>query len=104
MVSILNSAKKTDLSVVASRSLSVSVLGTGLSGVSVARMAGVSFVSLLPVIERNERPTQAPAAAVATAQVSAYSFAAAGAEDRTKQHQHHTMWAFRGLEPWSDPV
>jgi hypothetical protein len=73
--------------------------GTGLSGVSGVRL---SSLAVLPISERDERPTQAPAA-VATAQASAYAFAAIanGAGSETKRQ---TMWSFRGLEPWSDPA
>ncbi|MCP3821562.1 hypothetical protein NLX86_26760 [Streptomyces sp. A3M-1-3] len=93
--------KMTDRSVVATCPLGSSLRGTGLSGIS-----AVSPVALasLPVRERNERPTQAPEAAVAAAQARAYAFAAAGAGSKKQTTQHHTMWAFRGLEPWSDPA
>lgn len=107
MISIFQTTKMTDLSVVASRSLCISDLGTGLSGGFAERSGAGMSLAALPVRERNERnerPTQAPEAAVATAQVTTYAAAAAGAESRTKQHKHHTMWAFRGLEPWSDPA
>ncbi|NEE43794.1 hypothetical protein G3M55_04120, partial [Streptomyces sp. SID8455] len=61
---------------------------------------------ILPVVrERNERPIEAPAAAVAKdAQAQAYAFAAAGAGAKKQTQHHHTMWAFRGPEPWSDPA
>lgn len=93
--------KMTDRSVVATCLLGSSLRGTGLSGVS-----AVSPVSLasLPIRDRNERPTKAPEAAVAIAGMPSYAFAAVGAEFGTQAAQHHTMWAFRGLEPWSDPV
>ncbi len=116
MISIINRTKMTDVdrSVVATCPLGISLLGTGLSGVRVGRLAApapiatpVDSVSLL-ASERNlggnERPTKAPEAAV-VAQAQAYAFAAAGAGSRkqtTTQHQH--MWAYRGLEPWSDPA
>ncbi|MDX3539935.1 hypothetical protein PV721_37600 [Streptomyces sp. MB09-01] len=99
--------KMTDRSVDASCLLgSVSLLGTGVSAISADRPA---LLATLPVSERNERPTQAPVAVLAAeAQAhGAYGFAAAaGAGAKTKQtkQQHHLMWAFRGLEPWSDPV
>ncbi|GAA2974267.1 MULTISPECIES: hypothetical protein [Streptomyces] len=107
MISIINTIKMTDLSVVSACSLGViasselSLRGTGMSGSS-----AVSPLSLasLPVRERNERPTEAPAAAVAKAQAQAYAFAAAGAGAEKQTTQHHTMWAFRGPEPWSDPA
>jgi hypothetical protein len=102
---IIDFTKMTDTQVVASCLLGSSLRGTGLSGIS-----AVSPVALasLPVRERNERPTQAPEAAVAKAQAKAYAFAATGAgfgntTQQPTQH-HHKMWAFRGLEPWSDPA
>ncbi|GAA1352013.1 hypothetical protein [Streptomyces beijiangensis] len=105
MAIIIDFIKMTDTSVVATCPLGSSLLGTGLSGVS-----AVSPVALasLPVRERNERPTKAPEAAVAKAEAKAYAFAATGAgfgsaTQQTTQH-HHKMWAFRGLEPWSDPA
>ncbi|MFB6617809.1 hypothetical protein ACIGFK_05195 [Streptomyces sp. NPDC085524] len=100
--------KMTDRSVAASCLLgSVSLRGTGASAISADRPA---LLATLPVSARNERPTQAPVAVLAAeAQAQgAYGFAAeAGAGSKTKQttkHQHHLMWAFRGLEPWSDPA
>lgn len=112
MISIINTIQMTDRSVVSACALGVtcssaSVLrGTGLSGVSaVSPLSAASPV----VRERNERPIEAPAAAVAKGQAQAYAFTAAGAgaKKQTTQHQttqHHTMWAFRGPEPWSDPA
>ncbi|MCX5194522.1 hypothetical protein OOK31_11540 [Streptomyces sp. NBC_00249] len=99
--------KMTDRSVDASCLLgSVSILGTGLSAISAGRPAPLAT---LPVSERNERPTQAPVAVLEAQAHGAYGFAAAaGAGASTKQtttkQQHHLMWAFRGLEPWSDPA
>ncbi|MEU5283762.1 hypothetical protein N7925_10890 [Streptomyces sp. CA-278952] len=109
MISIIETQKMTDLSVVSACSLGLtrssvaSLRATGLSGVSAVRP--LSLVSLPVTRERNERPIEAPAAAVAkAAQAQAYAFAAAGA-GADKQTQHHrTMWAFRGPEPWSDPA
>ncbi|MGW5732423.1 MULTISPECIES: hypothetical protein [Streptomyces] len=118
--SVISTVKMTDRSVVASCLLGFSNLGTGLSGGIAAaavrpessvlplarpRTLGTA-VAVLPMREVNEgseRATKAPAAVV-TAQAQAYAFAAAGSKKQTTQHQHHTMWAFRGLEPWSDPV
>lgn len=117
--SFISTTKMTDRSVVASCLLGFSNLGTGLSG-GIAAAAIRPESSVLPlslprtvlngspmreVNEGSERATKAPEA-VATAQAQAYAFAAAGAgsKKQTTQHQHHTMWAFRGLEPWSDPV
>ncbi|MEU8707099.1 hypothetical protein [Streptomyces sp. NPDC048565] len=110
MISIINTIKMTDPSVVSTcslgltRSSELSLLATGVSGISA--ISPLSAASL-PVRERNERPTEAPEAAVAKGRASAYAFAAAaagaGAQKQTTQH-HHTMWAFRGPEPWSDPA
>ncbi|MFD9791816.1 hypothetical protein ACFWXK_12780 [Streptomyces sp. NPDC059070] len=104
-----STTKMTDRSVVATCPLGSSAQGTGLStGVSGLRGLSVVIpVSLanLPVRNGNERPTQAPAAVVAEGQAMAYAFAAAGAgAEKQTTTQHHKMWAFRGLEPWSDPA
>ncbi|MBT2489311.1 hypothetical protein J7E96_12395 [Streptomyces sp. ISL-96] len=96
----MNSTKMTDRSVVAPCPLGSSLRGTGLPGISAVRPASLAGL----VLARNERPTKAPEAAVAAAQASAYAFAAAGAGSKKQTTQHHTMWAFRGLEPWSDPA
>lgn len=107
--SFVSTAKMTDRSVVSACPLGFSsaFTGTGLSGISAALPA--SRLGGLPVLERNERPTKALEAAVAAAKARAYASAATSAEAKrqTTQHQtmqHHTMWAFRGLEPWSDPA
>ncbi|MFD5426079.1 hypothetical protein [Streptomyces sp. NPDC127084] len=101
--SFIRTANLTDRSVVSVCSLGLSgsaFIGTGLSGF--AAELPVSLCVALPVRERNERPTKALAAGVVKAEAKAYGFAAASAG--MKQTQHHTMWAFRGLEPWSDPA
>ncbi|MEI5035297.1 hypothetical protein [Streptomyces sp. NPDC017520] len=109
MISIIETQKMTDLSVVSACSLGLtrssvaSLRATGLSGVSAVRP--LSLVSLPVTRERNERPIEAPAAAVAkAAQAQAYAFAAAGAGAEKQTQHHHMMWAFRGPEPWSDPA
>ncbi|MEV1045041.1 hypothetical protein [Streptomyces sp. NPDC049916] len=109
MISIIGAQKMTGLSVVSAcslgltRSAAASLRATGLSGVSVVRP--LSPVSLPVMRERNERPIEAPVAAVVkAAQAQAYAFAAAGAGADQQTQQHHTMWAFRGPEPWSDPA
>nr|WP_203660084.1 hypothetical protein [Streptomyces sp. SID14446] len=89
--------------VVSTCSLGVSNLGTGLSGIRAVRPASSVSLAVLPVRERNERPTQALEAAV-VAEAHAYAFAAAGAGSLKQTQQQHTMWAFRGPEPWSDPA
>ncbi|WP_371676761.1 hypothetical protein [Streptomyces sp. NBC_01276] len=105
MTSFMTFTKMTDRSVDASCLLgSVSLLGTGLSAISADRPA---LLATLAVSERNERPTQAPVAVLEAQAHGAYGFAAAagaGSQTQTKKHQHHLMWAFRGLEPWSDPA
>ncbi|MBT2391394.1 MULTISPECIES: hypothetical protein [Streptomyces] len=102
--SFISTAKMTDRSVVSACSLGFSAAfnGTGVSGISA--VLPVSGLGGLPVRERNERPTKALEAAVAAAKARAYAFAAASAGTKKQQTQHHTMWAFRGLEPWSDPA
>jgi hypothetical protein len=82
--------------------------GTGIPGAAEARLAqrGLALAS--------ERPFQAPAAVAA--QASAYVPAANGADlqwspggaifagGTTFAAEHHTMRAFRGLQPWRDPA
>ncbi|MEU8984332.1 hypothetical protein [Streptomyces sp. NPDC048309] len=102
--SSINTVKMTDRSVVSTCLLGVSNLGTGLSGIPAVRPASSVSLAGLPIRERNERPIQAlEAAVVAEAQAYASAAAGAGALKQTTQH-HHTMWAFRGPEPWSDPA
>ncbi|MGD1222370.1 MULTISPECIES: hypothetical protein [Streptomyces] len=101
--SSISTVKMTDRSVVSTCALGVSNLGTGLSGIRAARPMSSLSLAGLPVRERNERPTQALEAAV-VAEAQAYAFAAAGAGALKQTTQHHTMWAFRGPEPWSDPA
>lgn len=101
--SFVSTAKMTDRSVVSACSLGLSsaFIGTRMSGVFA--VLPVSGLGGLPVRERNERPTKALEAGVAAAEAQAYAFAAASA--KTEQTtQHHVKWAFRGLEPWSDPA
>ncbi|WP_329136222.1 hypothetical protein OG552_24085 [Streptomyces sp. NBC_01476] len=121
----LTTTKMTDRSVVATCPLGISMPATGLSAVSL-------LLPVMPVRERSERPTQAPAVAAAVAQAQAYASAAptngAGAggakganaangaalngrafkeyafNGQQKKTQQHGKWAFRGLEPWSDPA
>ncbi|MFE9635961.1 hypothetical protein [Streptomyces sp. NPDC006463] len=114
MTSFMTFTKMTDRSVDASCLLgSVSLLGTGVSAISADSPA---LLATRPVSERNERPTLAPVAVLAAeAQAhGAYGFAAAAGaasagfktqqNKQTTKQQHHLMWAFRGLEPWSDPA
>ncbi len=79
--------------------------GTGVFGVAAARPGSLSALSIRE--RAGERPTQAPAvAAVAQADACVFAggIAANGADSGQKQAQYHTMWAFRGLEPWRDPA
>ncbi|MBZ4322319.1 hypothetical protein [Streptomyces huiliensis] len=108
MISFITSNKMTDRPVFAMRPLGIeagisaapsfgSVQGTGLS------------LAKLPIFESalgNERPTKAPEVAetAVVARVRAIAAETDGAGSRAKQYQHHTMWAFRGLEPWRDPA
>lgn len=111
MTSSMTITKMTDHSVAASCPLGSSsllpILGTGLSAM---RADSPALLAALPVSERNERPTQAPVAVLEAQAHGAYGFAAAagaGSQKQTKKQtkqQHHLMWAFRGLEPWSDPA
>nr|WP_123955045.1 hypothetical protein [Streptomyces showdoensis] len=81
------------------------LLGSGLPGTGMPVLGMPRLLADRP--ERNERPTKAlEAGVVGKAQATAYGFAATGAGIEQKQQttQHHTMWAFRGLEPWSDPA
>ncbi|MEV8531137.1 hypothetical protein [Streptomyces sp. NPDC051211] len=112
MISFNTFTKMTDRPVAASCMLGSSSLlaaaslgqGTGLSAISASSPA---VLCALPVRERNERPTQASVeVAKDQAAHAAYAFAGTGAGSlkQTKTQQHHLMWAFRGLEPWSDPA
>jgi hypothetical protein len=113
MISLMTTTKMTDRSVLATCLLGISPRGTALSPVSV-------LMPVIPVRERSERPVQAPAVAAAKAGAQAYAFAAAangagagtaegaqraanGQNGQQKKTQHG-KWAFRGLEPWSDPA
>ncbi|QHC25554.1 hypothetical protein [Streptomyces sp. GS7] len=109
MISIIETNKMTDLSVVAPCALGFSLLGTGLSGSrrpSGTEVARPAAVAVLTGSERTARPTEAPEAAVAKASANSFAFAAAanGAESRQQYQTQHEMWAYRGLEPWRDPA
>jgi hypothetical protein len=96
-----------DVPVVAS-----AVLGGCLGGFTAGNAGSAALLpsavlpsSVLPVaVLRDERPTEAPVAADAAAEAYAAAFEAAGAGADLKQKQHHTMWPFRGHEPWRDPA
>lgn len=91
MSTIIKQFKLADRSVISACLLGARVSGTGLSGV---RFGDI------------ERPTKALAVAAAVAQAPAYvpALAANGAGEGRQKTQHHSMWAFRGLEPWRDPA
>ncbi|MFD8638926.1 hypothetical protein ACFV14_01315 [Streptomyces zaomyceticus] len=98
----VSTVKMTDRSVASACSLGLSAsafIGTGLP------VSGLAGLGMRPAVAlRNERPTKALEAGAAV-KATAYDFAATGAgtQQQTTTH-HHKMWAFRGLEPWSDPV
>ncbi|MFE3603257.1 hypothetical protein [Streptomyces sp. NPDC059142] len=103
-----STVKMTDLSVVSACSLGFSrteLIASGLPGASAVKPAGLSGLPTRErsVIVRDERPTKALEAGVAAGNAYGAAFAATGAETK-QQTQHHLMWAFRGLEPWSDPA
>ncbi|MFD9437265.1 hypothetical protein ACFWBR_02275 [Streptomyces sp. NPDC060006] len=98
--SSISTAKMTDRSVVSTCLLGFSNLGTGLSGIPAVRPTSPVSLAGLPVRERNERPMKALEAVEAQAQAYAFAATGAGAAKQT----HHTMWAFRGPDPWSDPA
>ncbi|WP_327288867.1 hypothetical protein [Streptomyces sp. NBC_01198] len=112
MTSQLISIKLTDRSVIAACPLGISLPATGLMS---------SLLPVLPIRVRSERPTEAPAVATAAkAKAHAFTSAAAangagygtakGAEGANgyangqQKTQQYGKWAFRGLEPWSDPA
>jgi hypothetical protein len=112
MTSQLLTIKLTDRSVVATCPLGTSLPASGLMS---------SLLPVLPIRVRSERPTEAPAVATAAkAKAHAFTFAAAangagtgiakGAEgangyaNEEQKTQQYGKWAFRGLEPWSDPA
>ncbi|MFD6249182.1 hypothetical protein [Streptomyces roseolus] len=97
---VVSTAKMTDRSVVSTCSLGLSAFALLGSGLPVTGLSGRG----MSVIERDERPTKARVAEETKAGFAAYGFAAAGAGKQQTTTQHHTMWAFRGLEPWSDPA
>lgn len=112
MTSQLLTSKLTDRSVVATCPLGISLPATGPVS---------SLLPILPIRVGSERPTWAPAVAAA-AKVRAYAFTSAAAANGAgnglaegaegpnghangqQKKQHYGMWAFRGLEPWSDPA
>jgi hypothetical protein len=105
--------KLTDRPVVAASMPGFPLRGTGLFA--------ASSLPVLPNRERSGRPTQASAVAAMAKTQAAYGFIAAangagagtatqivpaikGHATEQQKTQHGTKWAFRGLEPWSDPA
>ncbi|WP_168220682.1 hypothetical protein [Streptomyces sp. RFCAC02] len=78
--------------------------GTGASGAAAVRPSSVESR-----VATSERPIKASAAA-AVRQAARPAYAAAHGTDAGHQlfgqqnTQLHTMWALRGLDPWSDPA
>jgi hypothetical protein len=90
---IIKTVKLTDHSVVSTCLPASGLHGTDVSGVRAGgdvRLGG------------NERPTKAPAAVAAQAYASV--FVAANGAGEGSQKTQHTMWAFRGHDPWRDPA
>lgn len=87
MTSLMNT-KLTDRSVIAASAFGISLRGTGLSVLS-------ALLPVMPVSERDERPTQAPAVAAAAAQAQAYAFAAAAYGSRRwyRQGRDSRQWS-----------
>ncbi|TJZ45227.1 hypothetical protein FCH28_28145 [Streptomyces piniterrae] len=108
MISIIETNKMTDLSVVATCTLGSSLLGTGLSGfgrLPGSEVARPESLAVLMVSERTARPTEAPAVAAVTAAADAFALNAANGAGSPQQYQtKHETWAYRGLEPWRDPA
>lgn len=75
---------------------------------STAALSGAFAMSeaAMPRERVDERPTQAPAVlAAAAAHAAAYAANGAGHQLFGQQKtQLHSMWALRGLDPWSDPA
>jgi hypothetical protein len=113
MISLMATTKMTDRSVLATCPLGISLRGTGLSPVSVR-------MPVIPMRERGERPMRALVVAATKAKAPSYAFAAAAAgagagtaegaqhaangQNAQQKKTQHGNWAFRGLEPWSDPA
>ncbi|WUH91121.1 hypothetical protein OG900_14080 [Streptomyces sp. NBC_00433] len=112
MTSQLITTKLTDRSVIATCPLGISLPATGLMS---------ALLPVLPIRVRSERPTEASAVATA-AKVKAHAFTSAAAANGAgngidggayganghvigrQKTQQYGKWAFRGLEPWSDPA
>jgi hypothetical protein len=108
VISIIETNKMTDLSVVATCALGSSIPGAGMSGfgrLSGTEVARPESLAVLTVSERTARPTEAPAVAAVAAVANAFAFNAANGAGSPQQYQtKHETWAYRGLEPWRDPA
>lgn len=87
--------------VVATCTLGAPLPGTGMSGAPALRLASLAELSIR---EGGERATKAPAVVETKAPAYAFTPGGAGHSSNGQKQQHLSMWAFRGLEPWSDPV
>lgn len=85
----------------------VRLLGIGVSDAEAARPAALAARGAIA-----ERPAQAPAVAAAATSGAYHASAAVAANGAGSAHQIfgqqktqlHSMWALRGLDPWSDPA
>jgi hypothetical protein len=115
-------AKLIDRPLALSCSLDASLMAGGAGMPMGIGLSSAAVLPVLPVSERLQRPTGASAVAAVKARAQAYAFAAAanGAGAGTakgaagavanefvigqQKTAKHGKWAFRGLEPWSDPA
>ncbi|MDJ0343206.1 hypothetical protein QMK19_13450 [Streptomyces sp. H10-C2] len=102
MTIIIETIKMTDRPVVATCPLGSPLPGTGMSAAPALRLASLAELSIR---ERNERATKALLVTETKAPAHVFTPNGAGGHSTNGQKQQHlSMWAFRGLEPWSDPV
>ncbi|SOD60982.1 hypothetical protein SAMN06297387_102398 [Streptomyces zhaozhouensis] len=87
------------------------VLSEALPSVEVSLLVPVAPTSDTTGVFSDERPISAPetaAVAAAAGGVAAYgataNLAGAGHQIFGQQTKSHSMWALRGLDPWSDPT
>ncbi|MEU3465291.1 hypothetical protein ABZ721_35815 [Streptomyces sp. NPDC006733] len=98
----IKNVKLTDRPVViATCTLGAPLPGTGMSGAKALRLAAAADLSIR---ERSERATKAPAVVETKAPAHVFTSGGAGYSTNGQKQQHLSMWAYRGLEPWSDPV
>jgi hypothetical protein len=79
--------------------------GSRLLDVALPGTSGVRPIASVVRERICARPVQAPVMAVARADAYALTAEGAGSQIFGQQKtQLHTMWALRGLNPWSDPA